>query len=166
MVLIVTPSSKVQESIPSIIEAIGESVHVAPSLRHAATLLRTGEYSVVVLDQLVLDSEPAESDTLMLHIGTAIPLCVNFGITGTQRFLGELKSALQRRNKEIASAKSAAEQSLRKEWSGKVTAMLLSCEMALEAPELPLVAETKLRDVYQLAQELKGRLTESMSATQ
>ncbi len=164
MILVITSSLQVQQSIPPLVETLGESIHMAPSLRHATTLLKSNEYSVVVLDQLLVDSEPTESESLMLHTGTAIPIFVNFGINGPQRFVQELKFALRRRDRELSAAKNAIEQSVRKEWSGKITAMLLCCETAMQMPELPQAAQAKLNDVHQLAQELRGWLVTSAVA--
>ena len=158
MILVITPSAKVQEAIPIFVEATSEPVHVAPTLRQAAVLLRAQDYSAVVLDQVFLDAEPDETEVLMQHTGTAVPVYVNFGISGTQRVISELRSALQRRKRELASAKDAAERAFRNELSGSVTAMLLSCEMALQVPELPGAAEAKLKAVYELAQELRGKV--------
>jgi len=47
---------------------------------------------------------------------------------------------------------------LRNELKGTVTALLLSCEMALQAPNLETSAEAKMRAVYELAQEMRAKL--------
>lgn len=154
MILLITPSTNVQEAVPTFVEATSEQVHVAPTLRQAAILLRSHDYAAVVLDQALLDAEPDESEILMQHSGTAVPLYINFGISGTQRVCRDLRVALQRRKKEIAAAKDAAEQVVRSELKGSVTAMLLSCEIALRVPELSGAAEMKVRAVYDLAQQL------------
>jgi len=39
-----------------------------------------------------------------------------------------------------------------------VTALLLSCEMALQAPNLETSAAAKMRAVYELAQEMRAKL--------
>lgn len=158
MILLITPSAKAQECIPALQEATSEPAHAANSFRQAATLLRAQEYSAVVFDQALLDAEPGESEVMLQHIGTAIPVYVNFAISGTQRVVRELRSALQRRKREIAAAKQAAEESFRNDLKGNLTAMLLSCEMALKVPELPQIAEAKIRAVYEQALELRGKL--------
>lgn len=157
MILVISSSAKVQEAAPTFVEATAGPVHIAPSLRQAAVLLRAHEYSVVVLDQALLDSEPEESEVLTQHTGTGIPLCVNFAISGVPRVAREIRSALQRRKRETVAAKEAATQSLRNELKGNVTAMLLSCEMALQVPELPQAAATRLKSVYELAQEMRDK---------
>jgi hypothetical protein len=39
-----------------------------------------------------------------------------------------------------------------------MTALLLSCEMALNVPNLPVLAETKMRAVDALAKEIRTKL--------
>jgi hypothetical protein len=47
---------------------------------------------------------------------------------------------------------------LRNELKGTVTALLLSCELALHVPNLQSEAENKMRSVHQLAQEIRLKL--------
>ena len=57
-------------------------------------------------------------------------------------------------------ARHEAEQALHNELMGTVTALLLSCEMALRVPEVQNAAEAKakMRAVYELAQEVRAKL--------
>lgn len=158
MILLITPSARAQEWAQSLQSAIAETTQLATSLRQATTQLRSGEYSAVVIDQSLLEAEPAETDMLLQHIGAAIPVHVNFAISGMERVIRELRAALARRKREILVARQAAEQSLRSELKGTVTALLLSCEMALSVPELPSAAENKIRAIHDLAREMSTRI--------
>lgn len=158
MILLITPSSKAQECVHALQDATGEPAHVAASFRQAAVLLRAQEYSALVLDQNLLDAEPDESEVMLEHAGTAIPVYVNFAISGTQRVVRDLRAALRRRRREVATARSYAEQNLRNELKGNVTAMLLSCELALQSPEIPTPIEAKLRSAYEQALDIKSKL--------
>src|SRR5690242_3220489 len=151
MILLITPSAKAQECISALQESTNESVQVAGSFRQAAILLRAQEYTALVLDQSLLDAEPDESEVMLEHAGTAIPVYVNFAISATQRVVRDLRAALLRRKKEVAVARKAAEESLRNALKGNVTAMLLSCEIALQNSGLPSPAEAKLKAVYEQA---------------
>jgi hypothetical protein len=157
MILLITPSAKVQECAKALEEATSEAMQVAPTLRQAATQLRSEEYSVVVLDQFLVEAEPEESDMILQHIGTAIPVYANFAISGMDRIVRELRAALHRRKREVLVARQTAEQMLRNELKGTVTALLLSCEMALQAHDLTS-AETKIRRIYELAIEMRTKL--------
>lgn len=158
MILLITPSSKAQECVHALQDATGEPAHVAASFRQAAVLLRAQEYSALVLDQNLLEAEPEESEVMLQHSATAIPVYVNFAISSTQRVIRDLRTALQRHKRESAAARNSAEQNLRNELKGNVTAMLLSCELALQIPELPPNVEAKMRSAYEQALNLKDKL--------
>jgi hypothetical protein len=83
---------------------------------------------------------------------------VNFAITKTERVVRELRTALLRRKKEVTLLRQGAQQALRNELKDPVTALLLSCEMALQVPNLQGAAEAKIRTVYQLAQVVRNKL--------
>lgn len=158
MILLVTPFAKAQQCAEAIREATHEEAQSAPSLRQALTHLRTQDYSAVVLDQMLLETEPDEGEVVLEHVGMAIPVHVNFAITKTERVVRELRAALRRRKKEVTLARQGAQQALRNELKDPVTALLLSCEMALQVPHLQEAAEAKIRAVYLLAQEVRNKL--------
>jgi CheY-like chemotaxis protein len=158
MILVVTPVAKVQECAAAIQEATQEGVQVAPSLRQALTLLRTQEYSAVLFDQTFEETEPDDSEMALERLGMAIPVHLSFAISKMDRVVREVRAALQRRKKEVKLARQGAQQALRNELKGTVTALLLSCEMALQVPNLQEAAEAKMRAVYDLAQEVRSKL--------
>ena len=158
MILLITSLAKAQDCAAALKEVTGEPVQVAATLHEAVTQLQTHEFSAVVLDQLLLDAEPDDVETIFKHIGTAVPVYSNFAINGIERVSRELRSALHRRKRELLSARQGAEQDLRSELKGTITALLLSCEMALGVPNLPLLAETKMRAVDALAREMRAKL--------
>jgi len=86
------------------------------------------------------------------------PIRINFAISGIDRVVRELSAARHRRNKEIGISRQFAEQTLRNELKGTMTALLLSCEMALQVTTLPPDAEARIRTAYLLAQEMRTRL--------
>jgi hypothetical protein len=158
MILLITPSSKVQECAKTLEEATAEPVHVAGTLRQAAGQLRAEEYSAVVVDQSLVESDPDESELVLQHMGSAIPVYINFGISGCDRVLRELRAALNRRKREALVAHRVAEQSLRNELKGPLTALQLSCELALEATDLP-AAGIKIRKACELVKEVRSKLS-------
>ena len=88
----------------------------------------------------------------------ATPVFVNFAISGIERVVRELRAALQRRTKEVQVARKVAEGALRNELKGTVTAILLSCEMALQAENLPTTAQVKLQAIDELGREMRKKL--------
>lgn len=157
MILLITPSAKVRDAAKRLEEALGETTQVAATLRQAASQLRSEEYTAVVMDQSLLESEPDESERVLQHIGTAMPVHINFAISGVERVLRELRAALHRRKREVMAARQMAEQSLRNELKGPLTALLLSCEMALQASDRE-AADSKIRRAWELAKEVRAKL--------
>jgi hypothetical protein len=158
MILLITSLAKAEECAKALQEATAEPAQVAATLREALAQLQAHEFTAVVVDQLLLDAEPDDFETIIKHMGTAVPVFSNFAISGIERVSRELRSALLRRKRELSLARHEAEQSLRSELNDTITALLLSCEMALDVPNLPLFAETKMRAVDALAKEMRTKL--------
>jgi hypothetical protein len=158
MILLITPAARAQDCAGALQEATSEATHIAATLQQAVAKLRAQDYSAVVIDQSLLEAEPDGSERVLQHIGTAIPVPVNLAISGPERVTRELRAALHRRKREVVVARQAAEQTLRSELKGTVTALLLSCEMALEVPDLPAPAQAKLRAIDDLARGMSAKL--------
>src|ERR1700693_1703088 len=99
MLLMVTPSATARGCALAIQQVTSEETHVAATLSQALTQLRAREYVAVLIDQAFLEAEPVESDMVLEHIGTAIPVHVNFAISGVDRIARELRAALHRHKK-------------------------------------------------------------------
>ena len=160
MILLTTSLPKAQNCASALQEATNEAVEVCATLHEAVMQLEDREFSAVVIDQLLLDSEPEEAETFFKHLGTAVPVYVNFAVSGIERVIRELRSALHRRSKEVLVARREAQQAMSHELRETVTALLLSCEIALEVPGLPTIAEGKLRNLRGLAEVLREKLGE------
>ena len=133
-------------------------VELAPNRRAALTALRRREYSVLVLDDILAEADPAGAEVIWQQAGLAIPLQVNLGISGCKRLLREVRAALQRREREVALATRAAAQLMEGEMNSALTGLLLQTEMALAEPALPDHVAQKLRQVVELARMLRERL--------
>jgi hypothetical protein len=70
------------------------------------------------------------------------------------RIARELRAALHRHKKEVLLMRQQVQQAVRNELKSTVTALLLSCEMALQVPNLPSAGEARMRTVSELAQQL------------
>ncbi|MBI3646348.1 MAG: hypothetical protein HY233_10335 [Acidobacteriales bacterium] len=158
MILVVTPNLRADECTAALHQATGEEVVLAESLRKAATLLRAESYVAVVLDQYLLETEPDETEAVMQHLGTAIPVQVNLAISSVERLVREVRAAVQRRKREEVAARQAAVSALHSELNGTITALLLSCELALDTPGLPSAAMEKLESAHSLVRKLRSQL--------
>jgi predicted O-methyltransferase YrrM len=158
MILLITCVAKAQECARALQEAANEPIVVCSALQEAVRQLQEKEFSAVVFDLLLLDAQPDEGESVFKHLESAVPVYSNFAITGTARVARELRSALQRRKREVQAAKNDAEQALHHELKDALTALLLSCEMALQVPELPSQAATRMQAVEALAKEVSAKL--------
>lgn len=158
MILLLTPQSKGPEFAASLYAATSQETHWAQSLQEAAVRLREQTYSIAVIDQFVLETEPEESDQVLDHLGTAYPVYVNFALTGMDRLLREVRSALHRRRREESAARLAVAVQMNSEMRETLTAMMLSCQLAMEVPDVPSLAAEKIRTIDNLARELRLRL--------
>jgi hypothetical protein len=158
MILLITSSARGQQCADSLQVATGRETHWAQTLQEAATRLREQTYSAAVIDQFLLDTEPDESDQMIEHLGTAFPVYLNFAVTGMERLVREVRTALHRRKREETAARRAVVEQISCEMRETLTAMLLSCELAKSVPGVPVPAAEKIRAIDNLARELRLRL--------
>lgn len=158
MLLVITPSAKARGSIQAIQEVTSEETHVVATSSQALARLRAREYVAVLIDQAFLETEPVESDMVLEHIGKAVPVHVNFAINGVDRVSRELRVAMRRHKQQVQLVRQEVQEGMRNELKSTITALLLSCEMALQVPNLPSGAESRVRTVRDLAQEMRLKL--------
>jgi len=158
MILLITSSARGAECTATLKDSTGNETHWAENLQQAVARLREQTYSAVVIDQFLLENEPSESDQVLEHLGTAFPVYLNFAVSGMERLVREVRSALHRRQREETQARRAVEQQLRSEMCESLTSLLLSCELAMSVPGVPAPAAEKIRAVDNLARDMRVRL--------
>ena len=161
MILLITPSARGQQCADLLQTATGEETHWAETLQAAATRLREQTYAAVVIDQFLLETEPEESEKMVEHLGTAFPVYINFAVTGMERLVREVRAAVHRRKHEESAARRAVVAQMHSKMCETLTAMLLSCELALSVPDVPIPAAEKIRAIDGLARELRLQLQAS-----
>src|SRR5579863_108552 len=158
MILLITPSARGPECAATLKDSTGKETHWAENLPQAMARLREQSYIAVVIDQFLLENEPDKSDQVFEHLGTAFPVYLNFAISGMERLLREVRSALHRRWREETQARVSVEQQFRSEMGESLTSMLLSCELAMAVPGVPAPAAEKIRLIDNLARDIRQRL--------
>lgn len=158
MILLITPSQRGPDCATAMETAIGYPARAVKSFQEAVLALRTQSYSAVVIDECLLDSDPGQGSLVLQHIETAIPIYVNCAISGTQRIVEAVRSALQRRARDEVAARKAALAALRCELREPLTGIILNCELALDAHSLPPDVREKVRAVSSLARQLSAKL--------
>ena len=99
------------------------------------------------------------ADAIWEHAGTAIPLQINFALSGAARIIREIRAALNRREREQAVALLAAREDIGTELRKTVTGLLLQSQLALSQSGVPTVVAEKLRVVADLAGTLRQQLS-------
>ena len=157
-VLLVTMMSGAENCAAAVGRQLGLTVEVAENRRVALAALRRREYAVLVLDESLVEADPAGAEVLWQHAGMAVPIQVNLGISGCNRVLREVRAALQRRERELSLAMRAAVQIMEGEMNTTLTGLLLQTQLALEDPMLTPGTAVKLRQAVELAGVLREQL--------
>jgi DNA-binding NtrC family response regulator len=158
MILLITPSARGQECAQALLTATNLPTDVASTLQAAVDKLRQQEYAAVVIDQFVTETEPDESEQMLQHLGSAFPVYVNCAISGIDRIVREVRSALSRRQREEQIARSSASRAIWSELKESVTAILLSCDLVLTSKEVPSPAADKIQLIHDLANQMRSKL--------
>jgi signal transduction histidine kinase len=136
----------------------GLDVEVVPGRREAVEALRKGTYTAVIVDEAVAEADPRGAEVLWKMTGLAIPMQVNFALTGTARLVRDLRAALARREQEQGAAQRAALHAMESELRDTVSGLVLHAQLALqESPSSPQL-EQRLRRMAELAGNLKHKL--------
>lgn len=139
-------------------------VEVAEGRRAALAALRHREFVVVVVDESLVECDPAGADAIWERSGLAIPLQINFAVSGAARIIREIRAALHRREREQATALLAATASIETDLKNTVSGLLLQSQLALSQDGVPTVVAEKLRMVADLAGTLRQQLSAPTSA--
>ncbi len=157
-VLMITGISGAENCAASLAKQLGLPVEVAPSRREGLAALRRREFSIVVVDEPVAEASPEGAEMLWKLAGLAIPLQINFAVSGTHRIVREVRAALQRRELEQHLAMRAAASAVENDLRDTVTGLLLHSQLALAEPLISAPLTAKLQTVAGLAADLRTRL--------
>src|SRR3954466_3391776 len=163
-ILIVSGVEGVRNCAEVVSKQLGMQVEFACSRREAVDLLRRREFAVVVLDETLVECDAEAAEAIWERSGLAIPLQINFALSGVARIIREVRAALQRRQREQAAARLAAREDLGAELKNTVSGLLLQSQLALAEHGLPIHVVQKLRIVEDLAGKLRLQLSAAPSA--
>src|SRR5580704_15627538 len=107
-ILMVTGIDGARNSATVVGAQLGMEVEVADGRKTALAALRRREFAAIVLDETLAECDPAAAETIWSHAGLAIPLQINFALSGAARLMREIRAALHRREREQALARRAA----------------------------------------------------------
>ena len=156
--LMITSILGAENCVAVLANQLGFAVEVAASRKEGLTRLRRCEYTIVVVDDAIAESDPEGAELLWKHAGLAVPLQINFAISGTARLVREVRAVLARREQEQSLAMRAATLAVESELRDAVTGLILHSQLALKEPALSSVLSAKLKTVADLAGSLQQRL--------
>lgn len=163
-ILMVTGIEGAQNCAEAMGVQLGMKVEIAQGRRAALAALRKSEYCALVVDESIAECDPAAADAIWKNAGLAIPIQVNFAVSGTARLVREIRAALHRRTREQALAGEAAASAIEAELKATLAGLLLHSELALKDGGMPAPVAQKLRVVADLAGTLRERLSEPLSS--
>jgi len=113
----------------------------------------------VVMDETMAECDPAAAEAVWEHASLAIPLQINFALSGAARLVREIRAALHRREREQTMARRAAAAAIENELKTTVAGLLLHSQLALNGSEVSGPVADKLRMVADLAGSLRQQLS-------
>jgi CheY-like chemotaxis protein len=138
---------------------LGLEVEVAEGRKAALAALRRQEFAAVVVDETMAECDPAAAEAIWEHAGLAIPLQINFALSGAARLTREIRAALHRREREQMLARRAAAAAMETELKSTVAGLLLQSQLVLNGGEVPASIADRLRVVADLAGSLRQQLS-------
>ena len=158
-ILIISGIEGVRNSAEAFSQQLEMTVEVADGRRAALAALRRKEFTAVVFDESLAECDPAGADAVWERSGLAIPLQINFAVSGAARIVREIRAALHRREREQAKALQAATASIENGWKNTVCGLILQSQLALSQDGVPAAVAEKLRTVVDLAGTLRRQLS-------
>jgi hypothetical protein len=158
-ILMVTGIEGAQNCAAAVGRQLGLEVAVAQGRKDALAALRRKEYLAVLIDETLAECDPAAADKICEYAGLAVPLQINFALSGAARLIREIRAALHRREREQALARRAAAAAIEAELKSTVAGLLLQSELALSGSEVPPPVAERLRLVADLAGSLRRQLS-------
>ena len=129
-ILMVTGIEGARNCADVVAKHLGMEVEVAEGRKSALALLRHREFSAVVVDETIAECDPAAAEAIWERSGLAIPMQVNFALSGAARLIREIRAALHRREREQTLARRAAAAAIETEIKSTVAGLLLQSELA------------------------------------
>jgi DNA-binding NtrC family response regulator len=158
-ILLVTGIEGARNCAETVGAQLGMEVEVAEGRKAALTALRRREFNAVVVDETTAECDPASAEAIWEHAGLAIPLQVNFAVSGAARLVREIRAGLHRRERVQQMARRAAAAAMEAELKSTVAGLLLHSQLALTGSEVPAPLADKLRVVADLAGNLRQKLS-------
>lgn len=159
LVLLVTPAEGIEATAARLASQLNLTVELASTRSAALRLLSRRIYSVIVLDQVLVEADPAGAELLWKYADHAVPVQINFALAGALRVERELRTALARRQREMVAASAAAAATVNAEIRDAVTGLLFESSLALAEENLSGAVRIRMERLAGIAGHLQQLLT-------
>lgn len=157
-ILLISSIAGVENCALNLSQQLGVPVDSAPNRKEGIAALKRRPYSVVVVDESIVEADSRGAELLWRFTSLAVPMQVNFALSGTARLARDIRAALSRREQEQALAMRAAATTIECQLKSTVTGLLLQSQLALAEPALSGKVASKLKMVVELAGNLRVQL--------
>ncbi len=157
-ILMVTGIEGARNCADVVSQHLGMEVETADGRKAALAALRQKEFAAVVVDETIAECDPAAAEAIWESAGLAIPLQINFALSGAARLIRDNRAALYRREREQTLARKAAAAAIESELKSTVAGLLLHSELALSGSDQESPVAERLRIVADLAGNLRRQL--------
>lgn len=163
-ILFVTGIEGARNCADVVAKLIETEVVVADGRKSAVALLRQREFAAVVVDETVATCDPAAAEAIWERAGLAIPIQINFAVSGAARLVREIRAALHRREREQELARRAAAAAVESELKNTLAGLLLQSELALSSSDAASPVAERIKLVATLAGDLRRQLSTAETA--
>ncbi len=158
IVLLISAMTGVENCSTNLSHQLGFPVESASDRKEGIAALKRKPYSVVVVDESIAEADARGAEVLWRYTGLAVPMQVNFALSGTARLARDIRASLSRREQEQALAMRAAASTIESQIKSTVTGLLLQSQLALAEPAISGNVASKLKLVVELAGTLRLQL--------
>lgn len=165
MILLISSMPGAESCAANLSHQLGCRIDLSLNRKAGIAMLKNESYSFVVVDDAIAEIDLRGAEILWRYSGLALPLQINFALSGTGRLVRDIRAALHRSEKEIDLAGRAAACVLESQLKSTLTGLLLQSQLALAEPALTAPIATKLRIVIELAGILRQDLDRAHALT-
>ena len=156
MLLLATNSTLAERCALRIEAEMNESVQVATSLSRARILFRSGRFRAIILDECLLQTDPAAAELLLGSCQGACTIFVNMAISGIDRVSRQVKTAARHEEQVQRQSQILATMALKNELKDTMTGLLLALDLACSRrPSDPSLLQVQ-KLVHKLSAQLDG----------
>jgi DNA-binding NtrC family response regulator len=101
-ILIISGMEGVRNCADVVARQLDRKVEVAEGRRTALDALRRRQFAIIVLDETLAECDPAAAEVIWQRSALAVPIQINFALSGAARIIREIRAALSRREQELA----------------------------------------------------------------